>query len=142
MKHDNNTKELIAPCGMNCGICSSYLAYSHEITRRRGKISHCSGCRPRNKDCSFIKKKCEIIKNKEIDFCFQCKDYPCDNLKRLVKGYKKYNYNFIDNLTFIRDNSLEAFIVKEKNQYMCPQCGDTICIHNKKCYTCDRHEII
>jgi len=142
MKQDNNTIELIAPCGMNCGLCGSYLVYTHEIPKRRGKISYCSGCRPRNKECSFVKKRCDIIKNNDLDFCFLCKEFPCENLKRIVKGYKKYNYNIIDNLTFIKDNGLESFIVKEKNHYMCPQCGDTICIYNKKCYTCDRHEII
>jgi hypothetical protein len=32
-------KALIVPCGMNCGICSAYLAYSRNIPRKRGKLS-------------------------------------------------------------------------------------------------------
>ena len=139
MNQDDKNKELIAPCGMNCGICSAYLAYSHNIPKKRGKISHCCGCRPRNKQCAFLKKRCESIKNNQIDFCYECNKFPCDSLKRIVKGYlERYNYSVIDNLLFIKEKGLDEFIMKEKNQYKCRQCGDTICIHNKKCYSCDR----
>ena len=127
--------------GMNCGLCSSYLAYSHNIPKIRGRVSHCSGCRPRNKDCAFVKKRCEKIRNKEIDFCYRCTDFPCNNLKGIVKGYKKYNYNIIDNSIFIKNSGLIEFIKKEITQYTCPVCGDIICIHNKKCYTCDKEKI-
>jgi len=137
----NLNEELIGPCGMNCGLCSSYQAFLHNIPKKRGKVSYCSGCRPRNKECSFIKKKCTLIKNNEIDFCYKCLEFPCDNLKGIVKGYKKYNYNIIDNLLFIKDKGLKEFIVKEINQYKCPVCGDIICIHNKMCYCCDRDRI-
>ena len=143
MSKEDINKLLIAPCGMNCRICSAYLAYSRKIPKKRGKITYCIGCRPRDKQCSFIKKRCEIIKNNEIDFCYKCKVFPCDILKHLVKGYiKRYDYSVIDNLTFIKNNSLEEFILKEENQYKCAKCGDTICIHNKKCYTCDKLELI
>lgn len=136
-------KELIAQCGMNCGICSAYLAYSHNIPKKKGKISHCIGCRPRNKQCAFLKKRCEILKNNEIDFCYKCKEFPCKNLRHIVNGYiKRYNYSFIDNLISVRDNGLDKFIRDEKNKYKCTRCGDTICIHNKKCYSCDKLEII
>jgi hypothetical protein len=142
MKDDIN-KELIAPCGMNCGICSAYLAYSHHIPKKKGKISHCIGCRPRNKQCAFLKKGCEILKNNKIDFCYKCRKFPCDNLKRIVKSYiRRYNYSVIDNLIFIKENGLDEFMLKEENQHRCTQCGDTICVHNKKCYSCDKLELI
>jgi len=143
MNTDDIKKELIAPCGMNCGVCSGYLAYSHNIPKKKGKISHCSGCRPRNKECSFIKKRCDIIKDNKVDFCYQCKEFPCKILEHIVKGYvKRYNYSVIDNGIFIKEHGLEKFILKEENLYKCHDCGDTICIHNKKCYTCDKNELI
>jgi hypothetical protein len=37
MKESN--KDLIAPCGMNCGICSAYLAYSRNIPRKKARLS-------------------------------------------------------------------------------------------------------
>jgi hypothetical protein len=72
-------KELIAPCGMNCAICSGYLAYKNNLPKVRGKISHCKGCRPRNKQCAFLKKRCEDnlkLLRGEIDFCFECDFFP------------------------------------------------------------------
>ena len=39
--HKKISDDLIAPCGMNCSICSKYLSY---INNRKG--SKCSGCKP------------------------------------------------------------------------------------------------
>ena len=64
-----NDKDLFAPCGMFCGFCGSFLAKKYNVPRRRGIISYCEGCRPRDKQCSFLKKKCDLMLNKEVDFC-------------------------------------------------------------------------
>lgn len=50
----NLSQELIAPCGMNCGICSSYLAYKNNMYGKG--FTNCTGCRARNKQCAFLKK--------------------------------------------------------------------------------------
>jgi hypothetical protein len=42
-------EELIAPCGMNCAICSGYLVYEHDVKSKRIRMPYCSGCRLRNK---------------------------------------------------------------------------------------------
>ncbi|MFC2027312.1 DUF3795 domain-containing protein [Chloroflexota bacterium] len=130
--------ELISPCGMDCGVCSGYLAYFHSIPKQRGKTVHCKGCRPRNKQCAFIKKDCSLLKENGIEYCFECKDYPCARLSRLDEQYRtKYGMSLVENLNFIRDNSMKQFIIYQENRYRCPRCGGTICIHNKKCYSCD-----
>jgi len=60
------TPELIAPCGMNCGICKSYLAFSRGIPEKKGKVSHCPGCLPRNKNC-YIKRDTENFGEKKLN---------------------------------------------------------------------------
>jgi hypothetical protein len=50
------TSDLIAPCGMNCGVCKAYLAYSRGVPYQKGHVSHCQGCLVRNKNCAFIKR--------------------------------------------------------------------------------------
>ena len=136
-------RDLISVCGMNCGLCMSYLAYSHDIPKKRGKVSHCSGCRARDKQCAFLKKRCEIIRDNKIEFCYQCDKFPCDSLKRLDKNYiKRYNYSFIDNLIFIKQNDIDTFISKEISKYKCSSCGDIKSVHNHKCYTCSRDELL
>ena len=136
-------KSLVAPCGMDCGVCDKFLAYSHQIPKKQGGISHCRGCRPTNKKCGYIKQKCITGKINEIYFCFECDIFPCDNLKKIVKGYKeRYNFDFIENLYSIQSQGLDWFINKQIEKHKCMICGDIICIHNLKCYSCNKDELI
>ena len=139
--NQDNKEELVAPCGMYCGICDRYLALSHQIPKRRGRIYHCTGCRPRKKDCSFIKKKCKTGKIYEVNFCYECEAFPCEVLERGSKGYKRYNYSFIEKLYQIQEKGLDWFIEEQERIYQCERCGDTLCVHNGKCYSCDREQL-
>ena len=136
----NLNKELIAPCGMNCGICSNYLAYKNNI---HGKgLPICIGCRPRDKQCAFLKKKCKdglkLLKG-EIKFCFECNYYPCENLTGLDKRYReKYGMSMIDNLNEIKNRGINYFIENQGKKYKCQKCGNLISIHNNKCFICDK----
>jgi len=132
-------KELIAPCGMNCGICSSYLAYKNNITGKG--IPHCKGCRPRDKKCAFLKKRCKddlkLLKC-EIEFCFECNYFPCENLIKLDKRYReKYNMSMIDNCNEIKEKGIDCFIENQYEKYCCQICGNLISVHNNKCFVCD-----
>ncbi len=132
---------LVAPCGMNCNICSGYLAYSRNIPRQRGKITHCIGCRPRNKRCAYIKGHCEKLLKNSIDFCFECADFPCQRLKTLDKRYRtNYSMSMIENLNEIKRNGINNFLKNQRGKYTCPKCEGVIYIHNKKCYDCDTIE--
>ncbi|MCK5567679.1 MAG: DUF3795 domain-containing protein [Actinomycetia bacterium] len=136
----NPNKELIAPCGMNCGICSSYLAYKNSIPRK--VVSNCIGCRARDKQCAFLKKKCrddlKLLKG-EIEFCFECNYFPCDNLTKLDKSYRvKFGMSMIDNLNEIKKKGIDIFIEKQENKYKCPKCNNLISVHSKKCFACDK----
>lgn len=131
--------ELIAPCGMNCGICSGYLTYLNNIPRK--KITHCKGCRARNKQCAFLKKRCQddlkLLKG-EIDFCFECNCFPCERLIHLDERYKeKYKMSMIENLYEIKVKGLMDFIKGQERKYKCSKCSNFISIHNKKCFVCD-----
>jgi len=125
-------KELIAPCGMNCGICLGYL---------RAK-NRCPGCREdnANKCSSRVKcviKTCEVIKASTSGFCFECEKYPCRRLRQLDKRYRtKYSMSMIENLEYIKENGLTAFIEKEEKRWLCLKCGGTICVHRGYCYAC------
>lgn len=138
-------EKLIAPCGMNCGICDRYLAYSHQLpkkSKKSRKIVYCIGCRPRDKNCSFIKKKCVNGKIYKIDFCFECEIFPCENLKIIAKkGKETLNYDLVENLYLIQEKGISRFIENQEKIFKCDKCGDTICIYNQKCYSCDADEL-
>ena len=128
-------KEQIAPCGMNCGICVSFFGYT--VNDRKRKIP-CIGCLIRDKNCAFIKKQCEKYSKKEVDYCFECREFPCKNLEKLDKRYReRYDMSMIKNLEFIRDNGMDLFLEQQEEKYKCDECGGVICVHNKKCYNCE-----
>lgn len=66
----------------------------HEILNAFAKAS-CSGCRGENVTCPIdcLAKECVKDKEKGIDFCNQCSDYPCEKQfkGRLGERFKELN---------------------------------------------------
>jgi hypothetical protein len=81
-------KELIAPCGMNCAVCSGYLALKHDVKSKGIRMPYCQGCRPRDKKCAFLKKRCELLLDNKVRFCYECNDFPCERLRRITRGIR------------------------------------------------------
>jgi hypothetical protein len=127
--------ELIAPCGMNCRLCVGYFGYTISGGKRKKR---CIGCEPSGKHCAFIKKRCKRLTKKEINYCYECRDFPCSQLEKLDKSYRKrFEMSMIDNLENIRDMGMENFLKQQEKKYRCPNCGDVKCVHTKKCYNCE-----
>jgi len=130
--------DLIAPCGMNCNLCSARLAYLNDIKQKGLRMPYCTGCRPRNKQCAFLKKRCPLLMESKVEYCYQCPDFPCRNLKHIDSRYHKlYRMSLIDNLEYIREHSVEALLHREDDKWRCPNCGQPICCHNGLCFNCD-----
>ena len=125
-------EELIAPCGMNCGICMAYLR----------KERRCTGCRDddTNKAATVMRciiKNCDTVKTNESGFCFECAEYPCRRLRQLDKRYRtKYAMSMIENLESIKKIGLVAFVEEEKERWRCLKCGGIVCVHRGYCYNC------
>ena len=123
---------LIAPCGMNCGLC---LAYQREK-------AHCAGCRAADSDIHKGCQKCIIracpeISSLEKGFCFECGKYPCRRLKQLDKRYKsKYYMSMLENLEFIRARGIDEMLENEWERWKCPACGEALCVHRRICRSC------
>jgi hypothetical protein len=124
--------ELIAPCGMNCGVCLAHL-------RQKGK---CSGCRGGDAEKSIsilrcIIRTCTINSTNRSGFCYECAQYPCRRLKQLDKRYRtKYMMSMLDNLEYLKAHGIAAFAEKEAERWRCRKCGGVICVHRRGCYLC------
>jgi hypothetical protein len=130
-------KELVAPCGMNCAVCSSYLARQYDLKKQGIMRSYCAGCRPRGKNCAFMKKACAKLGEGLVKYCYECAEYPCRRLKHLDKRYRtNYRMSMIENLEYIKEHSMEEFLKKEEEKWRCLECGGTICCHNGLCFEC------
>jgi hypothetical protein len=133
-------KDLIAPCGMNCAHCQLYLNYRYrnEKPELHGLKGGCQGCRPRDKRCGFLKQRCELLKNKKVQFCYECSDFPCENLQKLDKRYEKkgWDVSFSDNNRRIKEIGLEKFIKEQEEKWTCPVCKGPISVHGGQCINC------
>ena len=128
---------LIAPCGMNCGVCVHYLAMKNDLKNKGFSRAYCSGCRPRGENCTFMRGNCEKVGKGLVRFCFECEDFPCKRLKALDKRYStKYHLSMIENLYSIKEQGMAFFLEKEDAKWRCPDCGETICCHNGLCLNC------
>jgi hypothetical protein len=130
-------EELIAPCGMNCAVCSGYLALVNEVRNKGVRMAYCRGCRPRNKICAFLKKRCKLLLESKVEYCYECPDFPCEKLKHIDANYrKKFRMSMIENLEFIREHGIQRLLARETDTWKCPDCGETICCHNGICFNC------
>ena len=123
---------LIAPCGMNCGICIGYLREKNKCNGCNSKVgfkaNHC-------KKCSI--KNCEHIKTSPSGFCYDCEKYPCKRLKQLDKRYRtKYRMSMIENLNKIKTSGMAEFLKSENEKWKCPNCGSRLSAHRESCLNC------
>lgn len=142
-------KELLAPCGLWCGVCSIYIAHRDNNTKFKEKLLPvyrafakdvediaCTGCLsdgivfPVCRACP-VKKCCE---EKNIDGCYQCDEFPCkfvDNFP--IPVGKKV---ILRAIPFWRDHGTEKFVEEEKKRYHCPNCGNQLFRGAKRCNKC------
>ena len=126
--------KLIAPCGINCGTCIAFFGYTMSGKKRKHS---CGGCWSRERHCAFIKKKCKKLANKQLDYCFECNDFPCEVLEKLDSRYvEKYGMSLVGNLKHLNTKGIVEYLKYEEERWKCPSCEGVICVHNKKCYTC------
>ncbi|MBN2559293.1 MAG: DUF3795 domain-containing protein [Clostridia bacterium] len=131
-------ERLIAPCGMNCGLCVSYQAMKNDLKNRGFNRRYCPGCIPRGKNCTFMADQCSLVGKGLVRFCLECGDFPCSRLKSIDKRYReKYHMSMIENLRSIKENGMEMFLQKQEEAWSCPECGGLICCHNGLCMNCD-----
>jgi len=129
---DPDRSALIAPCGMNCGLCHAFL-------RNRNK---CPGCRNDDSGKPKTRVACKIkncIARRQRKFCVDCARFPCELLGRMDKRYRlNYGMSVIENLKSIKALGLQRFLEREKSKWACAGCGTAMCVHKEFCLACGR----
>jgi hypothetical protein len=119
---------LIAPCGMDCAICSAFL---REKNRCNGCYSANCTCR---RHCTIA--ACMLVKNR---YSHDCQEFPCRRLKQLDKRYRtKYHMSMLDNLAVIKKDGIRSFVKSERERWTCKSCGGTIDVHHYRCSACGK----
>ncbi|MBN2415998.1 DUF3795 domain-containing protein [bacterium] len=128
--------EHIAPCGMNCRLCWGYIR----------EKNRCPGCRElggpesRKSECrtSCRIKNCEHIAAGALKYCSErCSRFPCARLKQLDRRYRtRYGMSMLGNLAALPAKGIRAFVREEKEKWVCPGCGEMLCVHRSACLSC------
>lgn len=129
---DASDPKIIAPCGIDCGLCRAFVRDRQPCPGCRGgdsnKSSACLTC--------FIK-NCEELGASGHQFCFSCDKYPCADLLHLDSRYRtKYGVSVIDNLDRIQAVGVKRFVAEEASKWSCTECGARLCMHNPQCVNC------
>ncbi len=122
--------QMTAPCGLDCFNCHFFLAHENEeamktveqMSQAYGvpvEIMLCKGCRahdgriPLQKHVFGEDHKCaayECVKEKELDFCGHCDQFPCDNLHPYADKAGDLPHNMkVFNLCLINKMGLEKW---------------------------------
>lgn len=130
MPKENIETIMLAPCGMNCKVCYKHCYHKKPcagcLKSDMGKPEHCRKCKI--KDC---------VKAKGLEYCFECLDHPCGQIRNLEKSYKRrYRASLIKNSEFVKERGLEAFMEHQKEIYTCLKCGGIISLHDGECSEC------
>lgn len=134
MMHQPAVKlRMIAPCGMNCALCSAHFRDNKKCQGCHGddahKPYHCVECSIKN---------CLFLSRTKSGFCYDCEQFPCRRLKQLDKRYQaRYAMSMIDNLKNIRVIGKRQFVKNETKRWQCPACGKLLCVHRDHCWHCN-----
>lgn len=116
-------KSLIAPCGIDCGVCEVYLCRDNDELKSnllsRGISADkvpCNGCRAIDGNCPVIPEKCATylcVQDHKVDMCHACAEFPCDKLNPAKDLAEVLPHNLkVFNLCVHRERGAEGLVAE------------------------------
>ncbi len=117
-------KQMTSPCGLDCFNCIGYLANNDPdllpviaktlgIPIEQAEQAVCKGCRNQKGKIPFLPSECQVYpcaQKREIDFCCNCPDFPCDHLHPYADQASRIPHNTkVFNLCLIKKMGLESW---------------------------------
>ena len=151
--------DLIAPCGLYCGVCAIYIAGRDNnlkfkerlVNLYKGNVSgkgtlpnsqnlstediQCHGCLS---DQLFMHcRQCDIrkcTKDKGYTGCHQCDEFPCRYIDEFPMTVGKKV--ILRAIPYWREVGTEKWVKDEEARYVCPECGQKVFRGAVKCNQC------
>ncbi|MDQ7094798.1 DUF3795 domain-containing protein [Desulfosporosinus sp. PR] len=141
------TDELIAYCGLYCGACSFKVGFEENNKDhvrhmpsmydkyKNQSLQFCPGCRLENQcgDCAVR----DCARNKKIEYCSLCSDFPCKKLLDFNGDGKPHHAEAIENLSLLKDIGEEKWLVMQNRKWRCEKCNSRFSWYLKRCVRCD-----
>ncbi|MEW5723660.1 MAG: DUF3795 domain-containing protein [Thermodesulfobacteriota bacterium] len=138
-------KSLAGVCGLFCPACTLRLGTLEDPARLEASaarfnlpVEHlrCEGCRTEVR--GFYCRECRMSNcaaEKGIDFCHECGEYPCLDLKQF-QAARPHRLELWENLARIREAGFEAWFEEKLNHHACPECGTLNSAYDPACRRC------
>ena len=138
-------KKLAALCGLYCEACTLFIATKEDPERLKGlaarfKLSEetikCYGCRSskRGPYCDTCK-MFACAAEQGIDFCIECVEYPCNDLKQF-QSERPHRIELWGDLERIRAIGYRQWLKEIRENYTCPQCRTINSAYDLICRKC------
>ena len=128
MKHV--TEKVAGICGLFCGTCPAYPETCEGCMSDK-LAEHCAVCVPGFRACA---REHNVIR------CHECGEFPCSRLEQfshehIVNGICHHTH-IIDNLQYMKDYGIDAFLDAQVHKTACPECGEFNIWYETECRRC------
>ncbi len=140
-------KKLAAVCGLFCPACTLYIGTVENDPQRLKSVAkvyqtpadvwECLGCRS-EKRSYFCQNNCKMVdcaKERGIDFCVECDDYPCHELREF-KSLRPHRIELWENQERIKEVGYQRWYEEMLAHYACPRCETLNSTYDLKCRSC------
>jgi hypothetical protein len=150
-------RELMAPCGLYCGVCGVYIATRDGNDKFKAIMGNLYGTKPEETECSGCMqpepprklygycKTCNLrlcIRSKGFYSCHQCSEWPCHMIENfgLATGVRVMNRTIPLWRAKVAEQGDEkgsiAWAKAECERYHCPECGNPLFRGARTCRAC------
>jgi predicted RNA-binding Zn-ribbon protein involved in translation (DUF1610 family) len=144
-------KDLLAPCGLYCGVCGIHIAHRNQSDKLKEKLAalygmkkediQCEGClfNDRFSYCSACAiRSCATEKNYEG--CHQCGDFPCSHISNFA--FEDARNIMLKEIPRWREMGTAKWVEAQEAKYHCPNCGAPLFRGVTRCRECKAAVVI
>ena len=138
-------KELMAPCGLYCGVCAIRMAHQDGNQKFKERLAPLYGVTPEEICCrgclsdevfaycaTCAIKSC--TQGRGYEGCYQCAEFPCAHIEHFpVPVGRKV---ILRAVPAWRELGTEKWVEAEEKRYRCPHCGEALFRGAKRCRRC------
>jgi hypothetical protein len=139
-------KKLAAVCGLFCPSCSLFIASMEDPARLRGiserfgippEELECHGCRSDKRGfyCRQHCKMAECAAQRGLDFCGECEEFPCPDLKTF-QAQMPHRLELWESQRRICEVGYEMWYLEMIEHYSCQECNTVNSAYDAACRAC------
>lgn len=139
-------KKLSAVCGLFCPSCTLFIGTKEDPQRLKAfaeryrmpvEAWECEGCRSEKRSfyCENTCKMAACAADKGLEFCGECEEYPCDELKKF-QAERPHRIELWKSLDRIANVGYSQWFNEMLEHYSCPNCQTINSTYDRVCRAC------